>query len=1359
MSNLSPSSLFLIFYLTYLDAPLTPRSAAVDILGVDTPWDSNDLVLPGLTPAEAEVVKMFFTLVGSLDRENLCVLLGGLQYLDEDLRRAEKVYARWYSKTLARRIRAWIWLKFKELGVMGNVALQQRSVHECAETIAPRLCAIVVGLASGVQVAPEVVPFIKPHLEALRESEQRRSVPLATPTAPEAPPLSLARTIPTAKANPSLSLPRSQPKPKPKTKANTSQPKNAVVSTSRIPKPKAPQQPLVAKSLTVDGRFYDVDSALGNCRVQMQRIAQWRRKNPAPVIPLDTLWEPQSPKGSVGVTGIDELDDTQLAAFFGRAWRFPTLFAAYRSIDDPHNTSWNKPTSKEERNHFFNPSPGFTRVRLEQHQLVALCALFHRSFSRLKRKPGEPAPTNVLVADTMGFGKTILGLAFIAEIMFLRAAELLKDIISTEEADAAYPAFIAEDERFSFMDHGAVRGLPHLIIVPNALLAQWISEIRRFFMCGFVDIFEVPRKQEEYAEMFLDPDGPYHQSPLDDGFKIVVCTDTTFTHFCKAHYNPDVDRGTIPEEKGKILTTAASDSFLTMDFNVALIDEAHDMRGGKGAKYTGLCALPSKAIFIVAFTGTPIYAQPHDALNIFRVLAIRGLHGPAAQAFLQQHNRIISRARHADDNDSVTEVEEQNGPTSLQLWAIAQAEEPEDDDSAPSAVVLAKVDMCKAMFRRAGHAMIRRTHTSTGADGTLIVKVPPKLSIHYHVVFAPAEQSSLNSLIDPSRKTRAVMIEGQRIQITTANFMSIYRTEVSFPLFPGGPSSSQASRRGSQSSQPPKKKRGKTAVGEVKYKPFTSLSDFTARAGTKLKHLVRLLSYLLADDEALPVTQFDRSSSEMIYPALPIRDTAPPRTRKIIVSIAFTMMVKAFLSAFALHNISAITFTGKATAYQRVRILKQWKSSKTSRVLLMSQVGAVGLNLTEASVVIHYDIHWSELHEDQIDARACRYGQTRTVHCYHIIGKRSSDVFMDTNAREKPLFLAALTQQDDDYEEEAGDTAQNPIELIDDEAVEASADEDEEPFEVSPDEDEEPFEVSPDEDEAGQVHHSSPFVTKAKLLSAQWTYSDGPQGGSGLSAAAKRNLVTAGTLTCSSPKPPQRESLSPTTRRNVNSRDDSDDDMDIYGPYSPPLIQRALSDLARLSITPRPSASQRLSGELTPPPPGQWHLAIRSPTADPDATQLATPPPPVLTPPPRRLDHPSTYLSPQPPGDSYRISPLPKSGTPFDLTFVHDNDFEGMGLGENDPENDRDWDDERGEFDDFDNQPNQQYFGDDPVASNRDSDGEMDVDGPGGNSDGEMDLDDEYHANNDDDRPPMRLTMPTRNFAKASYNPFFNYRS
>lgn len=126
--------------------------------------------------------------------------------------------------------------------------------------------------------------------------------------------------------------------------------------------------------------------------------------------------------------------------------------------------------------------------------------------------------------------------------------------------------------------------------------------------------------------------------------------------------------------------------------------------------------------------------------------------------------------------------------------------------------------------------------------------------------------------------------------------MSIYRTEVSFPLFPGGPSSSQASRRGSQSSQPPKKKRGKTAVGEVKYKPFTSLSDFTARAGTKLKHLVRLLSYLLADDEALPVTQFDRSSSEMIYPALPIRDTAPPRTRKIIVSIAFTMMVKAFLS-------------------------------------------------------------------------------------------------------------------------------------------------------------------------------------------------------------------------------------------------------------------------------------------------------------------------------------------------------------------------------------------------------------------------------------------------------------------------------
>lgn len=95
----------------------------------------------------------------------------------------------------------------------------------------------------------------------------------------------------------------------------------------------------------------------------------------------------------------------------------------------------------------------------------------------------------------------------------------------------------------------------------------------------------------------------------------------------------------------------------------------------------------------------------------------------------------------------------------------------------------------------------------------------------------------------------------------------------------------------------------------------------------------------------------------------------------------------------------------------------------------MSSVGAVGLNLTEASVIIHYvcgycykrrlhlifsqDVGWSGLQEEQVDGRAARYGQSREVHCYHMFAKGTTDMIMDTNAREKHIFLAALTKKEE----------------------------------------------------------------------------------------------------------------------------------------------------------------------------------------------------------------------------------------------------------------------------------------------------------------------------------------------------------
>lgn len=72
----------------------------------------------------------------------------------------------------------------------------------------------------------------------------------------------------------------------------------------------------------------------------------------------------------------------------------------------------------------------------------------------------------------------------------------------------------------------------HLIVVPNALLSQWESELKRFFQVGMVQVFLVPSTHEEFNSIFISAEGPFQKSPLDDCFKIILCTDlVSFLHW------------------------------------------------------------------------------------------------------------------------------------------------------------------------------------------------------------------------------------------------------------------------------------------------------------------------------------------------------------------------------------------------------------------------------------------------------------------------------------------------------------------------------------------------------------------------------------------------------------------------------------------------------------------------------------------------------------------------------------------------------------------------------------------------------------------------------------------------------------
>jgi SNF2 family DNA or RNA helicase len=58
------------------------------------------------------------------------------------------------------------------------------------------------------------------------------------------------------------------------------------------------------------------------------------------------------------------------------------------------------------------------------------------------------------------------------------------------------------ENRASFMGLGAVPNLPHLLIVPNAVLAQWHRELRTFFKPKSLEVHIVMGNEREVDDFF-----------------------------------------------------------------------------------------------------------------------------------------------------------------------------------------------------------------------------------------------------------------------------------------------------------------------------------------------------------------------------------------------------------------------------------------------------------------------------------------------------------------------------------------------------------------------------------------------------------------------------------------------------------------------------------------------------------------------------------------------------------------------------------------------------------------------------------------------------------------------------------------
>lgn len=84
----------------------------------------------------------------------------------------------------------------------------------------------------------------------------------------------------------------------------------------------------------------------------------------------------------------------------------------------------------------------------------------------------------------------------------------------------------------------------------------------------------------------------------------------------------------------------------------------------------------------------------------------------------------------------------------------------------------------------------------------------------------------------------------------------------------------------------------------------------------------------------------------------------------------------------------ALFLHGGVTVKRRAEMVDAFQNTPQTRVMILSlKAGGTGLNLTQASTVIHYDLWWNPAVEAQATDRAYRIGQKRDVLVYRFITK------------------------------------------------------------------------------------------------------------------------------------------------------------------------------------------------------------------------------------------------------------------------------------------------------------------------------------------------------------------------------------
>jgi SNF2 family DNA or RNA helicase len=178
-------------------------------------------------------------------------------------------------------------------------------------------------------------------------------------------------------------------------------------------------------------------------------------------------------------------------------------------------------------------------------------------------------------------------------------------------------------------------------------------------------------------------------------------------------------------------------------------------------------------------------------------------------------------------------------------------------------------------------------------------------------------------------------------------------------------------------------------------------------------HIFSVISFLkqICNDPALLDPRYEDVGSGKLALFDELLSEALASDQKVVVFSQYAKMVNRLSERLSHRGVKHVVLTGQTT--QRGLLVRQFQEDSEVKVFLGSLLaGGTGIDLTAASVVIHFDRWWNAAKENQATDRIHRIGQQKNVQVYKLVTKGTLEERIDDIINRKKLIFERFVEED-----------------------------------------------------------------------------------------------------------------------------------------------------------------------------------------------------------------------------------------------------------------------------------------------------------------------------------------------------------